>query len=99
MAKPRGGEWLVDEMTALRTSGVDILVSALTTAELNEVDLTDEPQTAPRSGPAVRGSFPSSIEAHPTQSSSCPTYDASPNGSAPATTSSLTAGSVSAARR
>jgi protein-tyrosine phosphatase len=50
MAKPRGGEWLVDEMTALRAAGVDILVSALTTAELIEVDLTDEPQTARDAG-------------------------------------------------
>lgn len=50
MAKPRGGEWLVDEMTALRIAGVDILVSALTTAELHEIDLTDEPQAAHDAG-------------------------------------------------
>jgi protein-tyrosine phosphatase len=50
MAKPRGGDWLTDEMTALRTAGVDILVSALTTTELHEVDLVDEPQTARDAG-------------------------------------------------
>jgi protein-tyrosine phosphatase len=50
MAKPRGGDWLVDEMTALRTAGVTILVSALTTAELDEVDLTDEPRAAHDAG-------------------------------------------------
>jgi protein-tyrosine phosphatase len=50
MAKPRGGDWLADEMTALRTAGVDILISALTTAELHDVDLTDEPQVARDTG-------------------------------------------------
>lgn len=50
MAKPRGGDWLVDEMTALRTAGVDVLVCALTTAELDEVDLTDEPRAAHDAG-------------------------------------------------
>jgi hypothetical protein len=30
MARPRGGDWLIDEIKALRASGVDILVSLLT---------------------------------------------------------------------
>ena len=50
MAKPRGGDWLTDEMTALHTAGVTILVCALTTAELDEVDLTDEPRAARDAG-------------------------------------------------
>jgi protein-tyrosine phosphatase len=50
MAKPRGGHWLADEMTALPAAGVGILVSALTTAELHDVDLTDEPQAARDTG-------------------------------------------------
>jgi len=50
MAKPRGGDWLADEMTALRTAGVDTLVSALTVAELDEVDLTEEPLAARDAG-------------------------------------------------
>ena len=50
MAKPRGGDWLTDEMTALHTAGFAILVCALTTAELDEVDLIDEPQAARDAG-------------------------------------------------
>jgi protein-tyrosine phosphatase len=50
MAKPRGGDWLTDEMTALHAVGVDVLVCALTTAELHEVDLTDEPRAAHDAG-------------------------------------------------
>ena len=36
MAKPRGGDWLPDEMTALKAIGVDVLVCTLTSAELHE---------------------------------------------------------------
>ena len=50
MAKPRGGDWLTDEMAALHTAGVTVLVCALTTAELDEVDLTDEPRAARDAG-------------------------------------------------
>jgi protein tyrosine phosphatase (PTP) superfamily phosphohydrolase (DUF442 family) len=50
MAKPRGGDWLIDEMTGLRVAGVDILVCALTTAELDELDLAEEPQVARYAG-------------------------------------------------
>jgi hypothetical protein len=50
MAKPRGGDWLNHEMVGLRNYGVDILVSALTTSELRDVDLTDEPQAALNAG-------------------------------------------------
>lgn len=50
MAKPRGGDWLTDEMTALRAAGVDVLVSALTLAELHEVDLVGEPDAARGAG-------------------------------------------------
>ncbi|WP_328411976.1 protein-tyrosine phosphatase family protein [Nocardia sp. NBC_00403] len=50
MAKPRGGDWLHDEMTALRDAGVDILVCALTTAELHETGLADEPAAARAAG-------------------------------------------------
>ena len=50
MAKPRGGDWLTDEMAALHTAGVTILVCALTTAELDDVDLTDEPRAAHDAG-------------------------------------------------
>jgi protein-tyrosine phosphatase len=50
MAKPRGGDWLTDEMTALHAAGVDILVCALTAAELHEVDLAEEPHAAHAAG-------------------------------------------------
>ncbi len=42
MARPRGGDWLSDEIKALRASGVDILISLLTTLEVSELDLGEE---------------------------------------------------------
>src|SRR5215472_7180773 len=42
MARPRGGDWLLDEIKALRASGVDILVSLLTSLEVSELDLAEE---------------------------------------------------------
>src|SRR5258707_1661938 len=42
MARPRGGDWLSDEIKILLTSGVDILVSLLTSTEVSEFDLTEE---------------------------------------------------------
>jgi hypothetical protein len=42
MARPRGGDWLFDEIKALRASGVDILVSLLTATEISEFDLAEE---------------------------------------------------------
>ncbi|MFF5234937.1 tyrosine protein phosphatase [Dactylosporangium sp. NPDC000521] len=50
MAKPRGGDWLADEMTALRAAGVSVLVCALTAEELAEVGLVDEPRVARDAG-------------------------------------------------
>jgi protein-tyrosine phosphatase len=50
MAKPRGGDWLHDEMTALRAEGVDVLVCALTPPELDETGLETEAQEALNAG-------------------------------------------------
>ncbi|WP_151770746.1 phosphatase domain-containing putative toxin [Streptomyces abyssomicinicus] len=50
MARPRGGDWLEDEMTALKRSGVDILVCALTRHELDDLGLAEEPQAAATAG-------------------------------------------------
>lgn len=50
MAKPRGGDWLADEMTDLRSAGVDILVCALTSEELHELDLVREADAAVSAG-------------------------------------------------
>jgi protein-tyrosine phosphatase len=50
MARPRGGEWLEDEMTALREVGADVLVCTLTASEMRELDLTEEPIAAQNAG-------------------------------------------------
>jgi protein-tyrosine phosphatase len=50
MARPRGGDWLQDEMTALRQEGVDVLVCMLTAAEMSELELTREPVVAEGAG-------------------------------------------------
>ena len=42
MARPRGGDWLIDEIKALRKSDVNVLVSLLTPAEVREFDLAEE---------------------------------------------------------
>lgn len=50
MARPRGNDWLEDEMAALKDHGVDVLVCALTGPELDELGLTDEPAAAAAAG-------------------------------------------------
>jgi protein-tyrosine phosphatase len=42
MPRPRGGDWLEDEIRSLRDSNVDIVVSLLEQAEIDELDLRDE---------------------------------------------------------
>lgn len=42
MARPRGGDWLEDEIKSLHKSGVAILVSLLTASEVHEFELTEE---------------------------------------------------------
>jgi protein-tyrosine phosphatase len=41
-ARPRGGDWLEDEIRSLHREGVDILVSLLTEDENQELELTQE---------------------------------------------------------
>jgi protein-tyrosine phosphatase len=48
MAKPRGGDWLEDELVALRRTGVDVLVCALPELERRELALADEAPAAQR---------------------------------------------------
>ena len=48
MARPRGGDWLLDEAKALREAGVDVLVSFLTPEEVAELDLTEEAECCSR---------------------------------------------------
>ena len=41
-ARPRGGDWLEDEIEGWREQGVDTVVSLLTASENEELGLTDE---------------------------------------------------------
>jgi protein-tyrosine phosphatase len=43
MARPRGGEWLGEEVAAWRRAGVDTVVSLLESHEVRELDLKLEP--------------------------------------------------------
>lgn len=42
MARPRGGDWLLDEARAIRATGVDVVVSCLTPEEETELELAKE---------------------------------------------------------
>ena len=42
MPRPRGGDWLADEVRSLRDSGVDVVVSMLELEEAEELDLAGE---------------------------------------------------------
>lgn len=45
-ARPRGGDWLVDEIGAWRSAGIDVIVSLLEDDEADELGLDDERPTA-----------------------------------------------------
>ncbi len=40
--RPRGGEWLDDELSDFRRAGVEVVVSLLTASEVRELDLMEE---------------------------------------------------------
>lgn len=42
MPRPRGGDWLEDEIRSLKSSGVDAVVSLLERAEIEELEITEE---------------------------------------------------------
>lgn len=50
MPRPRGGDWLEDEIRALKSLGVDILVSLLTAEEESYLELEEEGALAKRHG-------------------------------------------------
>jgi protein tyrosine phosphatase (PTP) superfamily phosphohydrolase (DUF442 family) len=50
MPRPRGGEWLADEIRSLKRQGVDVLVSMLTSEENGELELGDEAAAAKAAG-------------------------------------------------
>jgi protein-tyrosine phosphatase len=54
MARPRGDDWLHDEMADLRDSGIDVLVSLQPATERHEVGLTGEPEAAAHAGLVFR---------------------------------------------
>jgi protein-tyrosine phosphatase len=56
-ARPRGADWLEDEIEGWRKQGIDIVVSLLTPSENEELDLKDEAGLSKAKG--IRfGSFP-----------------------------------------
>jgi protein-tyrosine phosphatase len=69
MPRPRGGDWLEDEIQSWRQSGVDVVVSLLTREEQSELSLADEEVLCRANGiefvsfPIVDRGIPSSYEA------------------------------------
>jgi protein-tyrosine phosphatase len=57
MARPRGGDWLADELAAIADTGMSTLVSLLTAEEAAELELVREAELAGTAGLAFR-SFP-----------------------------------------
>lgn len=49
-ARPRGGDWIEDEMAAWRRAGVDAVVSLLTPEEVHDLDLAKEASEVARLG-------------------------------------------------
>lgn len=54
MARPRGGDWLVTEVTRLKHEGADILASLLTREEEAELDLLEERAACEQAGMEFR---------------------------------------------
>jgi protein-tyrosine phosphatase len=48
--RPRGGDWLGDEIQALRRAGIDVLISALTPEESEELNLQCEEKECENAG-------------------------------------------------
>jgi protein-tyrosine phosphatase len=48
--RPRGGDWLEDELKAIRRADVDVLVSMLTTEEQKELGLEEEAELSEQAG-------------------------------------------------
>jgi protein-tyrosine phosphatase len=50
MPRPRGNDWLSDDLRALRRAGMDVVVSALTAPEAEELGLVAEAEECPQNG-------------------------------------------------
>ena len=57
MPRPRGGEWLADEVSGWKRMGIDIVVSLLHPYEADELDIAEEESLCQRHGIYYR-SFP-----------------------------------------
>ena len=53
--RPRGGDWLADDLATLRAEGVDAVVSLLSPAEAAELELTGEAEICGAAGIEYRG--------------------------------------------
>lgn len=68
-ARPRGGDWIEDEIRAWRNAGVDVVVSLLTSQESADLDLEREGEACRAAGiefisfPIEDRTFPQSDEA------------------------------------
>ena len=50
LARPRGEDWLADEIVGLKEAGLDVVVSCLTPTEESELGLSDEAKTVRQHG-------------------------------------------------
>jgi protein-tyrosine phosphatase len=50
LPRPRGGDWLEDEVCAWRLAGIDVVVSTLTSDEIAELDLAEEAELCRANG-------------------------------------------------
>jgi len=69
MARPRGNDWLLNDLQALKQLGVDVIVSALTAEEAEELGLSEEAEACAESG-LLFAPFPiedRSLPGHPAQ--------------------------------
>ena len=57
MTRPRGGDWLTDEVAGWKRAGIDLVVSLLENDEANQLELADE-EAAARSRGIGFTSFP-----------------------------------------
>lgn len=50
MPRPRGGDWLADEMRELCGAGIGVVVSLLTPTDIQQLELDDEAEACERAG-------------------------------------------------
>ena len=68
MPRPRGGDWLADEITGWRRLDISIVVSLLTAEEMDELSITEEPNLC-RANQIDYRSFPVQDRGVPTDAS------------------------------